>query len=182
MTDYNPILATETDPDAPLRSSLFKRMVANPIALAEGAPGAPKVVGQALDVILPFKSAVLATPEINWTTGLDRATWLEFDIEAFNQPATTGTLRARISNNNGASWAAFTNIATGIPNASSEAFRVYVNLQTGEARAVRSSNGQIVSATISLPGGSPNAIEFELTANTGTSAIRGIGKILGGLA
>lgn len=36
MTDYNAILATETDPDAPLRSSLFKRLVANPLALAEG--------------------------------------------------------------------------------------------------------------------------------------------------
>ncbi len=36
MTTYNAILATETDPDAPLRSSLFKRLVANPIAAFEG--------------------------------------------------------------------------------------------------------------------------------------------------
>lgn len=40
MTDYNAIAATETDPDAPLRSSLFKRIVANPISAFEGDPTA----------------------------------------------------------------------------------------------------------------------------------------------
>lgn len=43
MADYNPILDAETDPEAGLRSSLFKRMVANPIAIAEGAVGAPRI-------------------------------------------------------------------------------------------------------------------------------------------
>jgi hypothetical protein len=44
MTDYNAILDTETDPSAPLKSSLFKRMVANPIAITEAAVGAPRIV------------------------------------------------------------------------------------------------------------------------------------------
>lgn len=49
MADYNPILDAETDPEAGLRSSLFKRMVANPIAIAEGAVGAPRIEDAALD-------------------------------------------------------------------------------------------------------------------------------------
>lgn len=49
MADYLVILDSETNPNAPLRSSLFKRMVANPIAIAEGALGAPKVKDAALD-------------------------------------------------------------------------------------------------------------------------------------
>lgn len=49
MADYNIINDTETDPEAPLRSSLFKRMVANPIAIAEGAGGAPRIEDAALD-------------------------------------------------------------------------------------------------------------------------------------
>lgn len=40
MADYNPILDAETDPEAGLRSSLFKRMVANPEASFEGKSGA----------------------------------------------------------------------------------------------------------------------------------------------
>lgn len=48
MADYNIINDTETDPEAPLRSSLFKRMVANPIAISEGALGAPRIAFEAL--------------------------------------------------------------------------------------------------------------------------------------
>ncbi len=48
MTDYNGIVDTETDPSAPLKSSLFKRIVANPIAVTEGANGAPRIVGAAI--------------------------------------------------------------------------------------------------------------------------------------
>lgn len=49
MADYNPILDAETDPEAGLRSSLFKRLAANPIAIAEGAVGAPRIEDAALD-------------------------------------------------------------------------------------------------------------------------------------
>jgi hypothetical protein len=48
MTDYNAILDTETDPSAPLKSSLFKRIVANPLAIGEGSTGAPRIVGAAI--------------------------------------------------------------------------------------------------------------------------------------
>lgn len=43
MPPYDPILSTETDPDQPLKSSLAKRWTDNPIAMGEGASGAPLI-------------------------------------------------------------------------------------------------------------------------------------------
>lgn len=49
MTDYIHINPTEYEPEAPLTSSLAARMVNNPIAIAEGAPGAPKIRSAAIE-------------------------------------------------------------------------------------------------------------------------------------
>lgn len=48
MADYIAINPTEYEPEAPLTSSLAARMVNNPVAIAEGAPGAPRVQAAAL--------------------------------------------------------------------------------------------------------------------------------------
>lgn len=45
---YRAIAGTETDPDAALLSMLMKALAANPIAIAEGAPGAPRVMADAM--------------------------------------------------------------------------------------------------------------------------------------
>lgn len=47
MTDYNVILDTELDPDAPLKSDLAYRWRDNPIAIVEGSVGAPRIYGGA---------------------------------------------------------------------------------------------------------------------------------------
>lgn len=43
MAEYMPINPTEIEPEAPLTSSLAARWTNNPIAIAEGAPGAPRI-------------------------------------------------------------------------------------------------------------------------------------------
>lgn len=43
MAEYMPINPTEIEPEAPLTSSLAARWSNNPIAIAEGAPGAPRI-------------------------------------------------------------------------------------------------------------------------------------------
>lgn len=43
MADYNQILPTETDPGAPIRASLMKRLEANPRAMMEGASGGTRL-------------------------------------------------------------------------------------------------------------------------------------------
>ena len=48
MADYIGITEAQSNPFAPLTSELVKQLRDNPIAIAEGAPGAPKVQGVAL--------------------------------------------------------------------------------------------------------------------------------------
>lgn len=48
MADYLPINPTEIEPEAPLTSSLAARWSNNPIAIAEGAPGAPRIQTNAI--------------------------------------------------------------------------------------------------------------------------------------
>lgn len=61
MTDYNPITEAETDPEAPSKSSLWKRWWKNPIAMFEGASGAPRIQADAFPDF-----AVGAVEVINW--------------------------------------------------------------------------------------------------------------------
>ena len=49
MVDYIPIAETEDDPEAPITSSWGKRVRNNPIAIAEGASGAPRIEEPAYD-------------------------------------------------------------------------------------------------------------------------------------
>lgn len=49
MADYRTIDDAEVDPDAPLTSSLGYAFRDNPIAIAEGATGAPRIQDGALD-------------------------------------------------------------------------------------------------------------------------------------
>lgn len=49
MTNYNAIADAEIDPGSPITTSLVERLRDNPIAIAEGAAGAPRVDLSALD-------------------------------------------------------------------------------------------------------------------------------------
>jgi hypothetical protein len=49
MTDYSAIIETETDPGAPSKSTLWKRFWKNPLAMFEGAIGAPRLQFAAMD-------------------------------------------------------------------------------------------------------------------------------------
>ena len=46
MAEYQEILDTEVEPEAPLTSSLGVRFRDNPVAIAEGAAGAPRVASE----------------------------------------------------------------------------------------------------------------------------------------
>lgn len=75
MTDYIAINDTQLDPDAPLTSSLAYQWRNNPIAMAEGAAGAPLVQGHALEnVFLGF---------------------LDNDVNGYSQPFTDNLSRIK---------------------------------------------------------------------------------------
>lgn len=133
MVDYNPILATETDPDAPLRTSLFKRLEANPRAIAEGAAGAPKVNGIALAGVF---LAALSGPTIG-VVGIARAGRFAVDCYVAHNGFSGGarSLRARYTADNGSTWSAWQTVlsvaAPGASNGGSFNFTFSVDVTDG---------------------------------------------------
>mgnify|MGYP001485567186 CR=1 FL=1 len=67
MAEYIPINPSEIEPEAPLTSSLASRWTNNPIAIAEGAPGAPRIQTNAIanGAVTAAKLAT-GTQERNW--------------------------------------------------------------------------------------------------------------------
>lgn len=86
MATYRTIAATETDPEAPGTSALFKALADNPTAIAEGDPSAPRIQAAALDT-----SATM----LNWLLDRNAATGAGVvGSYAFLQDTTVGGLSA----------------------------------------------------------------------------------------
>lgn len=67
MADYLPINPTEIEPEAPLTSSLAARWSNNPIAIAEGAPGAPRIQTAAIaNGAVTAEKLATGNQERNW--------------------------------------------------------------------------------------------------------------------
>ncbi len=115
--NYNEIFDSEIDPDSPITTSLMFRLRDNPIAIAEGAAGAPKIVLGALSTQLfaPTDSAVLyqinaVGPVWSFTTG-----WITIGddsegLQNYELSATSNTTAGvqefdhRFDDNNVAPW------------------------------------------------------------------------------
>lgn len=114
MADYNQILPTETDPGAPIRSSLMKRLEANPRAIAEGAVGAPRVQANALGGLFLGRFA-----NNQGAVGLDRPKEIGGFVAVYGSSAAS-SLRFRFTADNGVTWSSFVTVSTlsgGIPAA-----------------------------------------------------------------
>ena len=141
MADYIPIIASETDPEAPLRSSLLKRLEANPRAIAEGAAGAPKVNGTALaGVYLTSLSTTTMTPI--GVVGVGRARQFIAQCCAVYNGFTgvDRVVQARYTSDNGGSWGAWQDVvAVAAPAAGNPGWRNFtfaVDVVTGAFSAV----------------------------------------------
>ena len=102
MPEYQEILDTEVEPEAPLTSSLGVRFRDNPIAVWEGAPSAPRISGQqgpAVDTGGLFDNAVTAdklrSPEAGQSFLIMRLQESEFSTEAEVFFTTEANNRAR---------------------------------------------------------------------------------------
>jgi hypothetical protein len=70
MTAYVAITEAETDPEAPLTSVLAKKWRDNPIAITEGATGAPKIQRAAVqDAAINRVKLSTGTNSASWSTG-----------------------------------------------------------------------------------------------------------------
>lgn len=118
-TSYISITETETDPDAPLTSALAKKWRDNPIAIAEGASGAPKVVGAALNIFLvEGTSTGSGTITLCTATGLDAVNRVGIGYKIRGSATSSGgtwydasiDIRYSLSTDGGSTWGADTSI------------------------------------------------------------------------
>jgi hypothetical protein len=179
MASYITITDAETDPEAPLTSELAKKWRDNPLAIAEGAIGAPKIVPKAMGLFLgTFNFS--ATPA--GLTGLDGEDGLLI-WHGINNTSTgsTLTLEVRFSNNNGSTWGSYQSIGLVVPIEGSRNGFAILGLKTGRFRSTRNGgNGDLVQATLTVPSGC-NAFQIRSsggTASGGTAFVLGIGETI----
>lgn len=147
MADYIPVVDSSVDPDAPLTSDLMYRLRDNPLAIAEGAAGAPKVRSEAM--ALRTAAGDRTSDGVVFTmNGLDRVAALMVNSYASitHTAAGSATVRYRTSTDGGSTWSGYTTFDSAVLTAG------------GSNRSVRF--GFITLAA------SVNSIQFDLTSTS----------------
>lgn len=152
MADWKQIPDTDVDPDAPVTSELMYALRDNPVAIADGATGAPRVMGIALDTFLAHGSAAIndSTTSLAFV-GMDRVGEI---LVAFNAVGdnTSGSpvIQVSFTNNNGTSWGAWQSLTRYTVPASSDvslrgaSYLFTVSLKNAIACMLYGSNGASV--------------------------------------
>lgn len=153
MADWVTITDSQVDPDAPLTSELAYAWRDNPIAITEGAVGAPRVMPKALASSLLGVFSVAASPvavtNIGWVKKLYIDGWVN----------DSGSTRAEFSSDNGATYGA-AQVIIGLSN-NNAAFRgCEIDITTG---AYSTSSG--FTGTLTVPS-NVNAIRFSRVATS----------------
>lgn len=185
MADWKTIPDTDVDPDAPVTSELMYALRDNPVAIAEGAAGAPRVMGIALDTFLAHDSAAIDGTTSLAFVGMDRIGEILVALNAtggldVGNPA----VQVSFTNNNGASWGAWQTL-TGyiVPQSTNAGYRgasflFTVSLKNSIACMLYGSNGSsvlrsgqiVTNLTNTLP--NTNGIRFKSsTSMFGQTAI-----------
>lgn len=105
MTDYIEITDAETDPGAPGTSELWKKWWQNPIAMAEGAVGAPKINGKALTNI--FLGNASATSTASPYSFLSIGNFDEIMLSGSSGIVVGNALQVSFSSDGGTVWGAW---------------------------------------------------------------------------
>ena len=149
----------------------------NPVAIAEGAAGAPRVSSRALGgLILPAFSAI----SNNWAGLVDLGDFNELTIYAHGGGTTGGiaanVLEIRFSTNNGSTWGpAGSVLALGPSETFVDYFTIRLNLDTGANTRFFGIRG-VESAAFTIPSGTVNGFQMRGVA----SGIRGSAIVTGG--
>jgi len=153
----------------------------NPVAIAEGATGAPRVEGRALDTYLG--TVAWSTSEGGFV-GLDQCEHIAGWIRSTENTAAR-TLRVRYTNDGGSSWGSWQNIGSLAGNSQPYYGHINLNLRTGVSRAKTIAVGGAGNATVGLsvtltPISDCNGFQFSFSAGGGAAA-EGDFYVLGGL-
>lgn len=110
MTTYTTIANSAIDQDSPVTQTLMQALRDNPIAITEGASGAPRIVGEALNLYITEGSAsrtTSGTSTILTVTDLDNLDYILVNnrVGASTSDFITITLRYETSTDNGSTFA-----------------------------------------------------------------------------
>jgi len=169
MTTYTTITNAEIDQDSPITQPLLTALRDNPVAITEGAAGAPKVQAAALDTFVGIAPATI--------TGL--GDYVALNLRGGGTCGSAGGLddlqtSVELSDDGGSTWAAATNVinlSTTTNEFLAATVDISINLQTGDffTRGIttrKDSSGDITfgisntSGTIALPTGTVDAIRI----------------------
>lgn len=151
----------------------------NPIAITEGAVGAPRIVSGALDLFAVYAGDVTSgvTATFLSETALDGVGILRYDYSLVVTSSASGrsTIQIRMSNNNGSTWSSWVDISDQIgANGATESGSGMgvINLVDGTVRGQKidysvTSAATLLSATVLVGGG--NAIEVRTDVGAGNT-------------
>ena len=142
MTSYITITDAETDPSAPLTSELAKKWRDNPIAITEGATGAPRVLPLAINNYYGRVALDTSTTPVA-ITGLDPNTIISVVGNFANGTANTGVLQMAGSTDGGSTWGSWFNITISPATAGRYSCHVVVNLKNGIFDSVFTNSGNL---------------------------------------
>lgn len=158
MADWTTIADTAVDPDAPVTSELGYAWRDNPIAIAEGAPDAPKVsaVAQSHDFWLSRQQVVNDGGGAPIWTDLDRVRMLQLVYERNHG----SNIFISFSADNGTSFGSEQTLAMD----SVVINRVWLDLESGEYEAFAGDGSGVNRATLTVPS---NVNAFRLRLQSG---------------
>lgn len=157
MADWTNIPNGNIETGKPIRAIDGRALRDNPIAIAEGAAGAPRIVALAMAGGRSLPTIGAADLSYAAITGLAAAR----EIGGFMQTMYSGgssSFAISLSSNNGSSWGGDQTL-TGPTSGRSAPF--ILDLDTGAWRF------GVSSGTLTLPGGPINAIRFRMVSATG---------------
>lgn len=157
MATYRAIASTETDPNSPVTSTLMVALAENPLAIAEGASGAPKIaVSQA--------SATAGTSSSLTFSGLG-------DFEgvvirgAYVAQSANRTVTLQISTD-GSSFTDTTTIIDNGSQAAGSSYELFFDFDSGDLECVFMRSTQPQRTTATLSGASNSITHIRLNTST----------------
>jgi hypothetical protein len=153
---------SQTDPDAPLTSEIGKRWDNNPIAIAEGAAGAPRVSPAAWGHSVGVVSAVSGVAVLS---GFSTYGGAVLEIKFRNSVASFGGIVISLSDD-GVSFGSSTLVAS-VGSSTFGSASVMVDFSSGVVRSVYSDGGSAghISSSVGVPTGDVSHIKVSLTGS-----------------
>jgi len=173
MTDYTVIANTQVDPNAPITSELMTALRDNPIAIAEGAVGAPRIASTAINVPITFYGVGSSTGDFTFFSNLSLGDYalLRYDFVAEETADSTSTsnIEVRMSNNGGSTWSSFVNISGTVNRDAASSGSGYIDMRTGTVRGLWSSSLSTFSVDATILSGGGNALEIRADVGIGAT-------------